>query len=427
MNAAIKILIKDLDEFRRRPNLLFWLLASSLAFFWISGNLKTHDSPFRVLLSVPSHTVRDDERDQVELLLREFADVTVVEAQPNLDIGADARVAEADIVVARPGRVGKPNDASEAHVSWVVVNAERPGPRQKEVEALAYKIALSIRMNMPWQAVLAGMLYVDSGKVDDDAEPPVAPPPPPSLPGTPVTTTAIPPPVVSTDLPAPVQSVGLAKALEVPVFTLYGGATRGDLWLVPAFLALLIQFVPFLLACNTFAREREFGTLEQLLLTSGLSWHFFAIGKSLFPILSGFVLSCVLLIFAESWFDLAIRSTVLEILGVQLVGVLVATCLGLLFAGLVQSQQQAYFAAAAYLLASILLSGLIIPSQDASGFIRLLSLALPLTWTYEPLANWMLTGAAMPQIVDALIRLAIQLLICAAMVWSSLNWTRQRI
>jgi len=96
---------------------------------------------------------------------------------------------------------------------------------------------------------------------------------------------------------------------------------------------------------------------------------------------------------ARSAFAFGIKPGLATALGVQLAAAAISALLGLGISTLLRSSQDAYTASSVYLVACILITGLIYPIEQAAWGVIAVSYAFPLTLSGHPLEEWMLKGA----------------------------------
>jgi ABC-type multidrug transport system permease subunit len=191
-------------------------------------------------------------------------------------------------------------------------------------------------------------------------------------------------------LPMPVLRAWLSSQL-ILYFPL---VSQMDHSLVPGFIALIAVFLPFLLASGGLVREREAGTLETLVIVARRSWTRMAAGKLLMPVFAAMLSTMLLLVAAHTLFGFGIKPGIFQALGIQLVAAVTSALLGFSIATLIKSAQDAYTTSAVYLVACILITGLIYPVEQAARGVLAVSYAFPLTISGPPLEDWMLKGAS---------------------------------
>jgi ABC-2 type transport system permease protein len=125
-------------------------------------------------------------------------------------------------------------------------------------------------------------------------------------------------------------------------------------------------------------RERERGTLEQLMVTP-VSPAALVLGKLLPYLALAFVQMLVVLVMMRFVFGVPINGSVTLLLLLALIYLFSLLSLGLLVSAMSQTQMEATQLAQMFLLPSIMLSGYIFPLSSLPGPLRLLSHVLPAT------------------------------------------------
>jgi len=164
---------------------------------------------------------------------------------------------------------------------------------------------------------------------------------------------------------------------------------------VPAMLALVLLSVTLILSAMGVVREKEIGTLEQILVTPIRPWQLI-VGK-LSPFLAiGLVDTLLVLAIAIGWFDVPLRGSFLLLLALTLLFILNNLGLGLLFSTLVRTQQQAMMGATFILMMPMIyLSGLIFPIENMPRAIQLFTYAIPLRYFAVVLRGIFLKGSGL--------------------------------
>ena len=183
-------------------------------------------------------------------------------------------------------------------------------------------------------------------------------------------------PGLDVEAPAP-PSVGRTE-LVPRVF--YNPDLRSRWFYVPAVLAMILMIMTMLLSAMAVVREKEIGTMEQIIVTPIAPWQLI-VGK-LFPfaaigLLQVFLVSGV----AVFGFAVPLRGSFLLLLLLTQLFVLNTLGLGLLVSTLVRTQQQAMMLAAfAMMLPMLYLSGLIFPIENMPRAIQYVTYAIPLRY-----------------------------------------------
>ncbi|MCF6235432.1 MAG: ABC transporter permease [Gammaproteobacteria bacterium] len=151
---------------------------------------------------------------------------------------------------------------------------------------------------------------------------------------------------------------------------------------LPGVIGVLIMQIALILTGISVVREREKGTLEQLLVTP-LSKTTLILGK-LIPYIIIALLDFYFILGA-GWllFDLPQPSSHFLLFVLALTYVAVMISLGLLISLIAKTQQQAMFIAIFIIVPSILLSGFIFPIEAIPEAVRTISYAIPFTYFVE--------------------------------------------
>ncbi len=185
---------------------------------------------------------------------------------------------------------------------------------------------------------------------------------------------------------------------------------------VPAVVGTLMMLISLLLTALAIVREREIGTLEQLMV-SPLSPGELIVGKTIpFAMIAFFDLGAVTTL-AILWFDVPFRGSLPLLLLASLLFILPALGVGLLISTISATQQEAYMASFLLFMPTILLSGFMFPVASMPELFQWLTLVNPLRHYLVIVRGVFLKGAGIdtlwPQLL-ALLGLGVGLLTLAA-------------
>jgi drug efflux transport system permease protein len=148
--------------------------------------------------------------------------------------------------------------------------------------------------------------------------------------------------------------------------------------LIPGLIAVLLTFSGTVLAAFSIVRERERGTLEQLMVTP-VSPAGVVLGKLLPYLLLGFAQLLLVLLLMVVAFRVPIHGNVLLLLGLSLIYLFALLAMGLLVSVRARTQIEAMQGAQSFLLPAFLLSGYIFPIASLPLFLQVISIAIPAT------------------------------------------------
>lgn len=182
---------------------------------------------------------------------------------------------------------------------------------------------------------------------------------------------------------APVSPLPLTPSVEI----LYNPDLKTANVMIPGLLGLVTMFMTTMLTAMGLVREREHGTLEQLVVTPIRPLELI-VGK-LLPYAGIAVLQFGMVFAAGLYlFDLTFAGDLPLFLGLATLFLLTTLGLGLLLSTLAQNQQQAMQLALFVIVPQILLSGLIFPLSSMPKIITYIAQVLPLTH-FVPIARGM--------------------------------------
>jgi ABC-2 type transport system permease protein len=176
-------------------------------------------------------------------------------------------------------------------------------------------------------------------------------------------------------------SGGAAPTVDV----LYNPSLQSVDFMVPGLIGQIMVQVAMVLTAVSIVRERERGTIEQLLITP-LSKVELMVGKA-FPYLVIALIDLVTVLLVGRWlFGVPLRGSIALLMGESLVFLVATLGLGLLISTVAQTQQQAMQIAVFIQLPQMLLSGLVFPLASMPWGVRWISYLLPLTY-YVPVTR----------------------------------------
>jgi ABC-2 type transport system permease protein len=164
--------------------------------------------------------------------------------------------------------------------------------------------------------------------------------------------------------------------------------------MVPGVIAMVVLLISLMLTALSVVREKEIGTMEQILVTPIRPFELL-LGKTIpFVLIS---LGDVILVTAVGilWFEVPFRGSILVLLLGTITFLLNSVGLGLLISTVASTQQQAMMAGNLFLTPAILLSGLIFPIANMPQFFKYLTKLNPLMYFVTVAQGIFLKGAGL--------------------------------
>ncbi|HEU4570229.1 MAG TPA: ABC transporter permease [Gemmatimonadales bacterium] len=199
--------------------------------------------------------------------------------------------------------------------------------------------------------------------------------------------------------------LGLRRALplEVRVRPWYNPDGRSSTYIVPGIIGVLLSMTLVLITAMAIVREREKGTLEQLVVTP-ISRTSIMLGKLAPFLLIGYIQVTVVLVLGRLVFDVPIRGSLWSLYLLSLPFMAASLGVGLFLSTLVRTQAQAVQLGFFYMMPNILLSGFMFPRIAMPWAAQALGAILPLTYYLDLLRNILVKGVAPHHLVkDGLI------------------------
>jgi ABC-2 type transport system permease protein len=187
---------------------------------------------------------------------------------------------------------------------------------------------------------------------------------------------------------------GVRAGVEVRVRPWYNPTSRSAVYIVPGIIGVLLSITMIVVASIALVRERERGTLEQLVVTP-IGKTSLMLGKIIPFLLVGYVQITVILLLGRLLFDVPIRGSVATLYLVALPFVVANLGIGLFVSTVVSTQAQAMQLGFLLLLPNILLSGFMFPREAMPEPAQWIGAALPLTYFLEIMRGILLKGSGL--------------------------------
>lgn len=200
------------------------------------------------------------------------------------------------------------------------------------------------------------------------------------------------------------------------VTVLYNPTSRTSTFMIPGLMAVILQMVGVTLTAFSIVREKENGTLEQLMVTP-VSRLGLMVGKLLPYLGLAMIELCVVLVAANIVFDVPSKGSLILLTIMTLPFVFASLAMGLLISTVSRTQAQAMQMVQLTLLPSILLSGYVAPRETMPGWLYFLSSLFPATHYVQITRGIIVRGAGFFDLLTpfmALILMAVVLVIISA-------------
>jgi ABC-2 type transport system permease protein len=209
----------------------------------------------------------------------------------------------------------------------------------------------------------------------------------------------------------------LPPTVTVDEVVLYNEEQKSALFFVPGLMAIILLMISALLTSLAITREKELGTLEQLLV-SPVQPREIIVGKILPYLALAAVDGALILLVGYFLFGVHIAGSIAFLTATSLVYIFTALAIGLLVSTIARNQQQAMMIVLpATMLPTIILSGFIFPLASLPWPLRCISAMVPATYYLEIIRSIVLKGVGIAVLWQPLcILAAIGLLLVAVSI-----------
>ncbi|HET7755186.1 MAG TPA: ABC transporter permease [Anaeromyxobacteraceae bacterium] len=208
------------------------------------------------------------------------------------------------------------------------------------------------------------------------------------------------------------RSGAVPPRIEVVPRVLYNASLETSPYLVPGIMAMLLVVVTTIVTAMGLAREREVGTLEQVLVTP-IERRWLLVGKMV-PFLVIGAFDVLLVLSVGSWvFAVPLHGSFVALAAGTVVYLLCTLAVGLLISTMSTTQQQSFLGGFLFALPAILLSGIMTPIHSMPRWLQLVTYANPLRYYAELVRSVLLKGAG---VVDVAFQLGALAVFAAAIV-----------
>ncbi|ASJ55737.1 transporter [Brevibacillus formosus] len=194
------------------------------------------------------------------------------------------------------------------------------------------------------------------------------------------------------------QGLGeLEQPLGLDTRVLFNPNMESIVFNIPGLIGLIMQNVTMILTAFSLVREKERGTMEQLIVTPIRPLELM-LGKITPYVGVGLFSFCLVLLVGTYWFGVPVKGSISLLVTLSVLFLVTTLLLGIFISTVAKTQLQAMQMAFAFILPSVLLSGFMFPRDSMPLVIQWLGGLVPLTYFLEILRGIFLKGVG----IDAL-------------------------
>lgn len=211
---------------------------------------------------------------------------------------------------------------------------------------------------------------------------------------------------------------GFSMPISLREKKLYNPEGESVYFMIPGIVATLLTMITVMLTSMAIVREREIGTLEQLMVTP-ISTPALILGKTIPFAILGFLEMSIALAFGILWFKIPFLGSWVMLYALAFVFLLTTIGVGMFISTVTKSQQQAMFFTWFFFIFAILTSGFFTPISNMPRIIQYITYLNPLRYFMKVVRGIMMKGAS----YDVLYPEILAMIIFGVIVFS-LSWIR---
>jgi ABC-2 type transport system permease protein len=202
------------------------------------------------------------------------------------------------------------------------------------------------------------------------------------------------------------QNLQIQPAVDVRTVVWYNPDMISAYFMIPGLIGLILTAIIGIVTATAVVRERERGTIEQLIVTPIRSWEL-VVGKILPYTLLGLFDTVEIIAVGHWWFGVPVRGSLVLIFLLSALFLLSTLGVGLFVSTIADTQQEAMLTVFMTVLPSIFLSGFIYPIEAMPVVLQWISYAIPLRYFLIIIRTLMVKGVGIEAILPDVIALTI--------------------
>ncbi|MGE5139233.1 MAG: ABC transporter permease, partial [Rudaea sp.] len=208
----------------------------------------------------------------------------------------------------------------------------------------------------------------------------------------------------------------IARGIQIKIDTAFNPTLNYRVSILPTLLAFIIYQLVLVVAAVGLVRERELGTMEQLVVTP-ISRLELVLGKALMALGIGLV-NLYLLILLLTWgYNIPLRGDMALLFGLGILFIVCEIGCGTLISIATTSQQQAILIVFLLAMLEVTFSGFLVPTENMPAFMRLVAEFSPLQHATYIVRAVFIKGATLPMLLSHVAALAVLAIATTTAAW----------
>jgi len=201
-------------------------------------------------------------------------------------------------------------------------------------------------------------------------------------------------------------TLSLSPAVEMRTQVWYNPDMISSYAMIPGLVGMILQMMTSLLTALTIVRERERGTMEQLIVTPIRPWELL-VGKLAPYVVIAFGDALEILVIGIVWFHVPMRGSIGLLLAQSALFVITTLSIGLFASTIARTQQEAMLTTFMTLLPTIYLSGFLFPLAAMPPVLQAISTVIPLRYFLIIIRGIVLKGVGLELLIPETVALVI--------------------
>ncbi len=202
------------------------------------------------------------------------------------------------------------------------------------------------------------------------------------------------------------QAGGVAQAIDIRTQVWYNPEMVSAYFMIPGLIGMILQFLTTILTATSIVREKERGTIEQLIVTPLRPWEL-VVGKITPYIIIAFFDTVEVLVAGMLLFHVPVNGSIALLLSLCALFLVTTLGIGLFVSTMANTQQEAMLITMFTLMPSIFLSGFFFPLAAMPKILQAFSYLVPLRYFLVISRGIVLKGVGIRSIYPEVIALSI--------------------
>jgi ABC-2 type transport system permease protein len=186
----------------------------------------------------------------------------------------------------------------------------------------------------------------------------------------------------------------------------YNPEMKSSNYMIPGIMGMILYFLTALFTAMSIVREREQGTIEQLIVTPIKPLELI-VAKIVPYVFIAFFNVLEVLAIGVFWFDVPVRGSVGLLLGLSALFLLTSLGIGIFISSVANTQQEAMLLTFLTMFPSIFLAGFFFPIEAMPGWLQVLTYVVPLRYMLVIIRGIILKGVGLQILLQEVIALII--------------------